>query len=63
MLAPGVELTPKRARKALGSPAYRRLEEAGRALTNLISRSRGWANKDLAKFADQLKALVEKWDK
>ena len=29
----------------------------------VVERNRGGANKDLAKFADQLKALMNKWDR
>ena len=45
------------------SPAFRRLEEVGRQLVQAISRSRGRPNKDLARFADQLKLLLDKWEK
>ena len=31
-------------------------------LQDLIARSRGRANKDLARLADQLKRLMEQWD-
>ncbi len=46
-----------------GSPAYRRLEEAGRLLLEVIRRNKGGTNKDLAKFADQILALIHKWDR
>lgn len=45
------------------STVYDRLVEVGKRLMRLIDRSKGWANKDLAKFADQLQALCEKWEK
>ena len=44
------------------SPAYQRLAETGVLLQDLIARSRGRSNKDLAKLADQLKRLMEQWD-
>jgi len=34
----------------------------GKLVVEVISRSRGRSNKDLAKLADQLKVLIEKWD-
>lgn len=45
------------------STVYDRLVEVGKRLMRLIDRSKGWANKDLAKLADQLQALCEKWEK
>ncbi len=45
------------------SPAWRRLEQTAKELLNVVDRSRGFANKDLARFADQLKALMDKWEK
>lgn len=46
-----------------GSPAYRKLEEAGRQLLEVIGRNKGGTNKDLAKFTDQIRALIQKWDR
>ncbi len=40
-----------------------RLMECGRRLMRLIEQSKGLANKDLAKFADQIQALCDKWEK
>ena len=45
------------------STVYDRLVEVGKRLMRLIDKSKGWANKDLAKLADQLQALCEKWEK
>ena len=45
------------------APAYRRLMLAGTRLIEVITRNRGGANKDLAKFADQIDALSNKWDR
>ena len=64
MLSPGVVLEPKpQALPSSASPAYRRLEETGRKLLEVIAHNRGGANKDLGRFADQLRALIEKWDR
>jgi metallo-beta-lactamase family protein len=59
-------LTPvrkKTSRFVEGSPAYRRLEEVGRLLLEVIRRNKGGTNKDLGKFADQIRALIQKWDR
>ncbi len=54
-------------RKSYGARAadsvYHRLVEAGRRLMAVIEKSRGRANKDLAKFADQVTKLAEKWER
>ena len=64
MLEAGTVPETKPARVAdSASPAYRRLEETGRRLMEVIAHNRGGANKDLAKFADQLRALIDKWDR
>ena len=65
MLSPGVVLTPRpqAALPGSASPAYRRLEETGRRLLEVIAHNRGGTNKDLGKFADQLRALIDKWDR
>ena len=42
---------------------YERLLSAGRRLMALITRSKGGANKDLAKFADQVNALCDKFER
>ena len=44
------------------SPAYVRLQDTAKELELLISRSRGRPNKDLARLADQLRQVMEKWD-
>ena len=63
-VAPGIVPESKPAYAAdSASPAYRRLEESGRRLMEVIAHNRGGANKDLAKFADQLRALIDKWDR
>ena len=49
------------ARKA--SQVFERLLAAGERLLAIIRRSEGGANKDLAKFADQIHSLCDKWDR
>lgn len=44
------------------SSVYERLLAAGQRLMAVIKRNEGGANKDLAKFADQIQALCDKWD-
>lgn len=43
--------------------AYTRLVAAGSRLMSLISRSQGWANKDMTRFADEIGRLCDKWDR
>ena len=45
------------------STVFRRLMAAGERLMAVIRRSEGRANKDLGKFADQIEALADKWEK
>ena len=42
---------------------FQRLVAAGRRLMQVIQHNEGGANKDLAKFADQINALCDKWDR
>lgn len=58
-----VPVKKKESRWQDGSPAYRKLEEVGRQLTEVIQKNKGGTNKDLAKFADQIRALIQKWDR
>lgn len=44
------------------STVYARLVAAGQRLVALITRSDGLANKDMAKFADQINSLCDKWE-
>ena len=64
VLAKGIVLQPKprTGGASAASPAYVRLQDTARDLEALISRSRGRPNKDLAKLADQLRQIMEKWD-
>ena len=65
MLAPGIPPAVKESlpTSPAGSPAYRRLEEAGQQLLTVIRHNKGGANKDLGRFADQIRALIKKWDR
>ena len=64
MIAPGIEPELRQAPAAdRGSPAYQRLEDIGQKLMEVIARNKGGANKDLGKFADQIRALISKWDR
>jgi len=63
MAAPGIPPEVKAAPVDPGSPAYRRLEDIGRKLMDVIARNKGGSNKDLGKFADQIRALISKWDR
>ena len=45
------------------SPVFQRLLDAGKRLAAVIERNEGGANKDLGRFADQINALCEKWDR
>lgn len=58
--------TPERKKTAVqdkGSAAYQRLENVGLMLQEVIRHNKGGTNKDLGKFADQIRALIEKWDR
>ena len=52
----------KKAAKAV-SDVFARLLAAGQRLLSVIQRNEGGANKDLAKFADQINSLCDKWDR
>lgn len=55
------ELVKKKPRPASG--AYIRLQSAAERLQAVVEHNEGGANKDLAKFADQILALCEKWER
>ena len=64
--AEGVRITPKPAVSAATKKAnavFDRLFAAGQRLLAVIRKNEGGANKDLAKFADQINALADKWDR
>ena len=64
MLAKGVVLEVKKTVGSAATPsaAYLRLQNVSHDLVDLVKRSRGRSNKDLAKLADQLRQLMEKWE-
>lgn len=64
MLAKGIVLETKRTTGGASapSPAFQRLQEVSKDLADLINRSRGRTNKDLAKLADQLRQVMDKWE-
>ena len=45
------------------SDIFNRLVAAGQRLMAVIAKNEGVANKELAKFADQINALADKWDR
>ena len=45
------------------SSVFERLVSAGKRLMTVISHNEGGANKDLAKFTDQINSLCDKWDR
>ena len=51
----------KKARAAVANSVYARLEAAGQRLLAVIRNGKGMANKDMAKLADQINALCDKW--
>ena len=44
------------------SAAYQHLAAVGKLLQEVILRSKGRTNKDMSRFADQLKQLIDKWE-
>ncbi len=56
------EPVPVKKKTKTTSGVYARLLAAGQRLMALISRSDGMANKDMAKFADQINSVCDKWD-
>ena len=63
-LSPGfrTRLEKKKTYPAKVNPIFERLYQAGRRLLKIIEANRSLANKELAKFADQVTALCEKWE-
>jgi metallo-beta-lactamase family protein len=45
------------------SDVFARLLASGQRLLTVIKKNEGGANKDLAKFADQINSLCDKWDR
>ena len=56
------EPIPVKKKAKVASGVYARLLACGQRLMAIIQKSDGMANKDLAKFADQINALCDKWD-
>lgn len=50
-------------KKSQTSSAYIRLKSAGERLLSVIEHNEGGTNKDLAKFADQILSLCDKWER
>ena len=48
---------------ARAATVFQRLLNAGKRLLRVIEHNEDGANKDLAKFADQINALCDKWDR
>ena len=65
LISEGLEPTEKRSRqkRRAASSVYARLVAAGRRLLQVIAHNEGGANKDLARFADQIISLCDKWDR
>ena len=56
------EPVPVQKKTKPASGVFARLVAAGQRLMALIGRSDGMANKDMAKFADQINSLCDKWE-
>ena len=57
------QLEKKKTYPAKINPVFERLYQAGRRLLHIIEQSRGLANRELGKFADEVAALCSKWEK
>ncbi len=60
-IAAPIRIEKKKART--GSDVFQRLVAAGQRLLAVIQHNEGGTNKDLAKFADQINSLCDKWDR
>ena len=58
-----VAVKKKTAAKKRASDMFQRLLTAGQRLLGVIRKNEGLSNKDTAKFADQINALCDKWDR
>ena len=65
MIAEGSKVAMEKKKSSLrpSSNVFARLIAAGQRLMHVIEKCEGMANKDLAKFADQITALSDKWDR
>ena len=64
MLAEGVVIETKKTTgpaTAPASPAYQRLQDVSKDLERLVAASRGLPNRDLARLADQIRQIMDKW--
>ncbi|MBQ9061348.1 MAG: MBL fold metallo-hydrolase [Eubacterium sp.] len=60
----GVRVTkPMKAAARKAQSVFERLWAAGQRLLTVIRHNEGGANKDLARFADQINSLCDKWDR
>lgn len=59
----GIPVHTKTAATKKAQGVFARLLAAGERLLAVIARNEGGANKDLARFADQINALCDKWDR
>ncbi len=59
----GVRIEGAKKKTRTVSTVFERLVAAGQRLLAVISHNEGGANKDLAKFADQINSLCDKWDR
>ena len=57
-----VRLERKSAKQKRSDSVFDRLLSAGKRLMMLIEKSKGRPNKELAKFADQINRLADKWE-
>lgn len=58
-----VAVKKKKAARKRADNLYQRLITAGQRLLSVIRKNEGLSNKETAKFADQVNALCDKWDK
>ena len=63
VIANPVAIIKKSAETVRADSVFSRLVAAGKRLNTVIQHNKGGANKDLAKFADQIEALCDKWDR
>ena len=57
------KLEKRRSSNTRSNTVYQRLLAAGQRLLAVITSNEGGANKDLARFADQINALADKWER
>lgn len=58
-----IPVVKKTAKAKIASDVFSRLVAAGQRLLAVIAKNEGGANKDLAKFADQINSLCDKWER